>query len=51
MSAMAFGISTTNRLTAFVVFSGAAARFFQPKVSGTHYVTPRALTVELGFHF
>jgi hypothetical protein len=39
------------RLTAINVTDKTAAYNFLSTFSGTHYVTPRALTAELGFHF
>jgi len=39
------------RLTAINLFNKEALYNFISTFSGTHYVTPRALTVELGFHF
>ncbi len=39
------------RLTAINLMNKEALYNFISTFSGTHYVTPRALTVELGFHF
>jgi hypothetical protein len=39
------------RLTAINVTNKVALYNFQSTFSGTHFVTPRALTAELGFHF
>ncbi len=39
------------RLTAINVTNKVALYNFLSTFSGTHYVTPRALTAELGFHF
>jgi hypothetical protein len=39
------------RLTAINLFNKEALYNFISTFSGTHYVTPRALTIELGFHF
>ena len=39
------------RLTAINVLNKTAVYNFLSTFSGTHYVTPRAMTVELGFHF
>jgi hypothetical protein len=39
------------RLTAVNVANKEALYNFLSTFSGTHYVTPRALTAELGFHF
>jgi hypothetical protein len=39
------------RLSAINVTNKEALYNFISTFSGTHYVTPRALTVELGFHF
>ncbi|HXX21551.1 MAG TPA: carboxypeptidase regulatory-like domain-containing protein [Terriglobia bacterium] len=39
------------RLTAINLFNTEALYNFISTFSGTHYVTPRALTIELGFHF
>jgi hypothetical protein len=39
------------RLTAINLTNKAALYNFFSTFSGTHYVTPRALTAELGFHF
>jgi hypothetical protein len=39
------------RLTAINVANKVALYNFLSTFSGTHYVTPRALTAELGFHF
>jgi hypothetical protein len=39
------------RLTAVNVTNKVAVYNFLSTFSGTHYVTPRAMTAELGFHF
>jgi hypothetical protein len=39
------------RLTAINVANKTAVYNFLSTFSGTHYVTPRAMTAELGFHF
>jgi hypothetical protein len=39
------------RLTAINVTNKVALYNFLSTFSGTHYVTPRAFTAELGFHF
>jgi hypothetical protein len=39
------------RLTAINVANKTAVYNFLSTFSGTHYVTPRSLTAELGFHF
>ncbi len=39
------------RLTAINVANKTALYNFLSTFSGTHYVTPRAVTAELGFHF
>ena len=39
------------RLSAINLMNKEALYNFISTFSGTHYVTPRALTVELGFHF
>jgi hypothetical protein len=39
------------RLSAINVLNKEALYNFLSTFSGTHYVTPRALTAELGFHF
>jgi hypothetical protein len=39
------------RLSAINLTNKEALYNFLSTFSGTHYVTPRALTVELGFHF
>jgi hypothetical protein len=39
------------RLTAINVTNKEAVYNFLSTFSGTHYVTPRALTAEIGFHF
>ena len=39
------------RLTAINVTDKAAVYNFLSTFSGTHYVTPRSMTAELGFHF
>jgi len=39
------------RLTAVKVTNKVALYNFISTFSGTHFVTPRALTAELGFHF
>jgi hypothetical protein len=39
------------RLTAINIANTTALYNFLSTFSGTHYVTPRALTAELGFHF
>jgi hypothetical protein len=39
------------RPTAINVTNKAALYNFLPTFSGTHFVTPRAMTAELGFHF
>ena len=39
------------RLTAINVTNKVALYNFLSTFSGTHYVTPRALTAEIGFHF
>jgi hypothetical protein len=39
------------RLTAVNLLNKEALYNFISTFSGTHYVTPRALTAELGFHF
>jgi len=39
------------RLTAINVTNQVALYNFLSTFSGTHYVTPRAVTAELGFHF
>jgi hypothetical protein len=39
------------RLTAINLTNKVAVSNFFSTFSGTHYVTPRALTAEIGFHF
>jgi hypothetical protein len=39
------------QLTAVNLLNKEAIYNFLSTFSGTHYVTPRALTVEVGFHF
>jgi hypothetical protein len=39
------------QLTAINVTNSVALYNFLSTFSGTHYVTPRTLTAELGFHF
>jgi len=39
------------RLTAINIANKEALYNFISTFSGTHYVTPRALTAEIGFHF
>jgi hypothetical protein len=39
------------RLTAINIANKDAVYNFLSTFSGTHYVTPRALTAEIGFHF
>jgi outer membrane receptor protein involved in Fe transport len=39
------------RLTAINITNKVALYNFLSTFSGTHYVTPRTLTAELGFHF
>jgi hypothetical protein len=39
------------RLTAINITNKVALYNFQSTFSGTHFVTPRAMTAELGFHF
>jgi hypothetical protein len=39
------------RLTAINIGNKEAVYIFLSTCSGTHYVTPRALTAEVGFHF
>jgi hypothetical protein len=39
------------RLTAINLTNKVALYNFFSTFSGTHYVTPRALTAEIGFHF
>ena len=39
------------RLTAINITNKYALYNFLSTFSGTHYVTPRALTAEIGFHF